>query len=508
MKQVQLDFPHGLGDCVYLACALPLYVKRGYDITVRCNPDKRIVFEDSGVHIVHEENPDRYPNYSWDESPSLGSLTGKNFGTCNKAAFNFGKYPMPYIGCPNELWKEFVDTKIDILPFVPAEVWAEVDAFAATLPRPLILVHTIGNAFQDLKSIDEQTTLDMYRALLDKTDGCLLLLDWDNRVPRMNSYRVRHLTDDWKWIDVTTLLALIERADLLIGIDSGPCHLVRFTNTPAIGIYPAEYTYPARVTLPHPNKLCIVPRSQTIEWNQKARIEFNIVHCDGDKVTGEFVAHYAKVMLDKPRYLDESHKAADAVLQQFVLDFERGYGNDLSSNVDRHTSFDILLREMSKRFDGPTIVETGCIRSPEDFRGAGYSTYLFGAYVERAGGKLYSVDLSPENCEFARSATVEMNHVEITCDDSVTYLRNFSKSIDVLFLDSLDTFVQGYAGHCLDELEAALPKLHANSVIVMDDTVYRSKQWTGKGTKAVPYLLEIGWRILYSGYQTVLTRVR
>jgi hypothetical protein len=55
MKQIQLDFPHGLEDCVYLACALPLYVKRGHDITVRCNPDKRIVFEDSGVHIVHEE---------------------------------------------------------------------------------------------------------------------------------------------------------------------------------------------------------------------------------------------------------------------------------------------------------------------------------------------------------------------------------------------------------------------------------------------------------------------
>jgi RHS repeat-associated protein len=39
-------------------------------------------------------------------------LTGKNFGTCNKAAFNFGKYPMPYIGDPNELWKEFVETSV------------------------------------------------------------------------------------------------------------------------------------------------------------------------------------------------------------------------------------------------------------------------------------------------------------------------------------------------------------------------------------------------------------
>ena len=43
--ELRIQFNHGLGDCTYFAHQLPLYKRRGYDITVACPADKRILFE-------------------------------------------------------------------------------------------------------------------------------------------------------------------------------------------------------------------------------------------------------------------------------------------------------------------------------------------------------------------------------------------------------------------------------------------------------------------------------
>ena len=52
-----------------------------------------------------------------------------------------------------------------------------------------------------------------------------------------------------------------------------------------------------------------------------------------------------------------------------------------------------------------TVVETGTIRAEEDWGGAGFFTYLAGAYLYRKGGRLHSVDVSEPNCRFARAGT-------------------------------------------------------------------------------------------------------
>jgi len=503
---VKVRFPHGMGDCVYFAHALPLYIKRGHRLTVSCAPDKSLLFAACGAEIIHD-NPG-YPVVSWDESAPIAELSGRNYAVCNKAASNFRRPPMPEIGSPDSLWDEFAGVRLDLRPHIATEHWNEAGGFLKNLPRPVVLLHTVGNAFQDTKSLSPQSTLELYRELLEVMDGTVVLLDWDNRVPRMASYRVRHLLDDWKWITVPSLMALIYESDLVIGIDSGPFHAARFTDTPSIGIFPHPYHYPARVTLPRSRQLCLVPRTQTIKWNQKARIAYNIVHCEGETITARFIAANAAAMLRGPRYLDAAHLAADVQMQQFILDFERGYGNGLSSYVDRHNGYDRLLRILKQRYAAPLIVESGCIRTDEDWRGAGYSTYLFAAYVNRAGGEFISVDNSSDHCRFAREATAEFPAVRIHCGDSVDFLRGFDRPIDVLQLDSMDTEIPGHADHAAAELEAALPRLHDRSIVVFDDTVYQARQWRGKGAKAVPLLLDRGWQIIYSGYQTILERAR
>ena len=43
-------------------------------------------------------------------------------------------------------------------------------------------------------------------------------------------------------------------------------------------------------------------------------------------------------------------------------------------------------------------------------------------------------------------------------------------------------------------------------MILVDDTLWEGK-WVGKGALAIPYLLSLGWKVLASGYQVLLSRV-
>jgi len=502
---LEVHFGRGVGDCVYFAHQLPLYVRRGHKIRVSCDPDKRILFEPCGVEIVHERGG--APEYPWDEAGPVDGLSGSNYAGCNRAGSNIGRPPLPYVGEAADLWDEFASVRLDPGPFIPDEDRRAVDGFLRDLPRPVVLLHTVGDTSRETKGLPAEEAVDLYERLLDATQGTLVLLDWDDRVPRLAHGRVRHLTDDWGPIELPRLIALIDASDLVIGVDSGPFHAARFTDTPSMGVFNHTDHYPARVTLPRGRQLTLVPRDSTHEWNKRARAAYNIVHCDGPRVTNAFIAEYAARMLAPPRYLTPDRIGQDVLLQQFVFDFERGVPNYLAHFVDRNRSFDVALRTATERFERPVIVETGCVRVDEDFRGAGFSTYLLGLYAARRGGRLFSVDLSLEHCDFARRATAEFGgSVEVTWADSLDFLRGFDRPIDLLLLDSLDTEDPRHAEHGLDEIRAASHRLHENSVVMIDDTVFSRGGYRGKGARAIPWMLENGWRVLYHGYQAVLVR--
>ena len=156
------------------------------------------------------------------------------------------QYPLPDIGDPQKFWGEL--RAVDMLTLhddQTTEAWRSVSEFVAKLPRPITLIHSIGNTNQDSKSLDAETISELYKLMLDQSEGSLILLDWDDRVPRLANYRVRHLADDWKLLSASELVALIAQSDLLIGVDSGLLHAARLMNTPAIGYFPSAYHYPA-----------------------------------------------------------------------------------------------------------------------------------------------------------------------------------------------------------------------------------------------------------------------
>ncbi len=66
--------------------------------------------------------------------------------------------------------------------------------------------------------------------------------------------------------------------------------------------------------------------------------------------------------------------------------------------------------------------------------------------------------------------------------------------IDLLYLDSWDTYVPGYAEHGLKEIQAAEHVLHAKSMVVYDDTSILAGKWRGKGMQGVSWMIERGWK--------------
>lgn len=503
-KRVQVAFPHGLGDCTMFAHQIPLYSRRGVEVEIACNRDKHILFSGTGARVV-DMRPG-FAKFGWEHPPAAAPTPDKSLACWNKAAWNLSAHPMPDIGKPDELWDEYCGERIDIRPYLSEAVSKKVTEFLDPLPRPIILLHTIGNSFQDTKSLSQETTIRLYGELLDRTEGTLVLLDWDNRVPKLKHFRVRHLTDDWERIDVEHLLALLDRSDLIIGIDSGPLHAARYTDTPALGIFWNCDHHPVRYCLPRGQQACLVPAAVFPALTERTRLDYHILKSPGNDIEAAVIAAHAARMLQRPAYLESCQIAADVQLQQMVKDWSRGGGNEVSARMDRDKGWDIILRECSRRFERPVIVETGCVRSHDDWRGAGNSTVLLGEYAQHRGGTLISIDLNEKHCQMAREMTAGLSSTQVVCGDSVGCLSAMSGPIHLLYLDSMDTFIPGSPEHASREFHAALPFLHPHSIVVFDDTAYGSRRFCGKGSLAVPYMLDQGWCILFSGYQTALVR--
>ena len=150
--------------------------------------------------------------------------------------------------------------------------------------------------------------------------------------------------------------------------------------------------------------------------------------------------------------------------------------------------------EYLDRFDRPVgIIETGCMRRLEaELGGDGGSTILFDKYAEfHPGSTVHSLDIDEAAAQLCRRLVSD--RVTITCGDSVSVLNGFAASpprgftsLDLLYLDSSD-FDAGTLGvstvHHLNELTAAQPLLHEDTMVVVDESPLSLRGfhagWTG-----------------------------
>lgn len=497
---LQIQFDHGLGDCAMFAHMLQLYRRRGYTFDIRSDANKTLVWDAAGVGSQGVDGP--FERHEWPHPPAFNRPDLVDETASSKVAWNINRAPLPAIGSALDLWNELCT--IDLTGTADACVRSadarDAAAFARNLPRPLVLLHTAGTSSPETKSLPNALASALYRTLLRTMPGSLVLLDWDNRVPRLASARVRHTGNDWGHVTLGQLAALMREAALLIGIDSGPYYFASLTNLPVLGVF--HHHYPACLTLPRANTVNLT-RAAYAPVNVTRRSKWNIIEYAGSMPTADEIALHAGRLLAGLRY--GLPLGRDVMMQQWVLDWCNAQPAAFPVG-ERALTFDHVLREMTRRFADPTIVETGCIRAPEDWR-AGYSSYLFGAYLDgRRAGHLISIDNDFGHCRFAMQACEPWaGRVDVVCADSVSWLTTTHETIDVLYLDSLDTDFPGHSDHALRETMAAEDKLSADALVVYDDSPWDGG-WAGKGAKAIPYLLERDWRVIGAGYQTVLSR--
>jgi hypothetical protein len=409
---------------------------------------------------------------------------------------------LPPIGRKSDLWRELVEVRLSAADVVDAQDLAATRQFLSTLARPIILLHTEGSNFIDEKNLPHEIVTELYRLLLDETGGSLVLLDWDDMVPWWPHPRMRHIRYDWEHISLERLWCLMDAADLLIGVDSGPYHFAAFTDLPTIGVW--RDLHPSQCTLPRRNTLNLVRSDGRPHWIPR-RAQWNLVEYAGHEPPAATIAEVARQMLAPPRYLrGRENSARDAQFHQFIEWCRTS--SSLSPHADRHTSLDRMLRAINENFEAPTIVQTGCTRAPEDWS-AGYGTYLLAIYLARRdAGRLHCVDNQLAHIRTAEKLIAEFGErVAFHHADPVEWLLQCAAPIDVLYLDSLDVEDPRHADQALQEIKAAESRLHERSLVLIDDCAWQ-RGWTGRGAQAIPWLLQRGWQLLSSGYQVLLSK--
>ena len=154
--------------------------------------------------------------------------------------------------------------------------------------------------------------------------------------------------------------------------------------------------------------------------------------------------------------------------------------------------------EIAMKRGSKVIVETGTSRGKKKFLffkrfnwKDGMSTLMFSEFSHIINGELHSCDISEENINNARDFTKKYkNSVNFYVKDSIAFLQEFHKKIELLYLDSFDGHnVELASKHQFNEAKAVIDKLKDSSLILLDD----------KGAKTLyskDYFVKDGFKVL------------
>jgi hypothetical protein len=194
---------------------------------------------------------------------------------------------------------------------------------------------------------------------------------------------------------------------------------------------------------------------------------------------------------------------------------------DLDDSLPFEQQFEQFFRpRLGKRADGfatlfaalaarptPLIIETGCLRTPDNWEGDGQSSFIFDALVRHRHGKFLSIDASVESIATARRAC--SSAANFICNDSVSALHTLGQLVrgpaDLLYLDSLDfdpANPLSSAIHHAMELTAAGPLRGSGTIVCVDDYGVTSGPG-GKGLSLDMFFNRINADVLYAGYQKI-----
>jgi hypothetical protein len=195
--------------------------------------------------------------------------------------------------------------------------------------------------------------------------------------------------------------------------------------------------------------------------------------------------------------------------------------SDLDESMPFEQQFEQFFRpRLGKRADGfaklfaalaarpaPLIIETGCLRTPDNWEGDGQSSFIFDALVRERHGKFLSIDASVDSIATARRAC--SSAANFICNDSVSALHSLSQLVrgpaDLLYFDSFDVDPANplpSAIHHAMELTAAGPLGGSGTIVCVDDYGVASGPG-GKGLILDMFFNRIHADVLHAGYQKI-----
>lgn len=86
--------------------------------------------------------------------------------------------------------------------------------------------------------------------------------------------------------------------------------------------------------------------------------------------------------------------------------------------------------------------------------------------------------------------------------DGISFLKNFTSNIDILYLDGWDKGTYNFAENHMEAYLAAKSKLSKTHLVLIDDTDFNTKDG-GKDKLLSPFLIENDYSLLFSGRQTL-----
>lgn len=128
------------------------------------------------------------------------------------------------------------DTQLWVPAAPDAEEWAE--AFAGALSRPLLLVHPGSGDYSTARRWPAARFAGVIDAWHAHHQGTIMVIDANAEVTQRVRKAARvPVVDLGGRTTLMQSIALLRRADLFIGNDSGPLHLAAGVGVPALGIY-------------------------------------------------------------------------------------------------------------------------------------------------------------------------------------------------------------------------------------------------------------------------------
>ena len=186
-----------------------------------------------------------------------------------------------------------------------------------------------------------------------------------------------------------------------------------------------------------------------------------------------------------------------------------------------HNLFLFLIKKKIKQKNYKNFLEIGSTR--EKIYGQG-STQIIAKFCERKKINFVSVDADIRNTNKLKEELISYKYSKLVCDKGENYLKNINMKFDCIYLDAFDIekpiknkfrdefYLKEYSSTITNEMSADThleitkylsEKINESALIVFDDTFLNDNIFLGKGKKAIPFLINLGFKVISSNSNSV-----